>query len=456
MRPRWVGLLGALAAASCLVPDYEIVGELDDDGAPPGGEGGGTSAGEGGTDAGQGAGGASDAGGTSGKGGTGASGASGTSGAGGAAGVSGTGGSAGTTACGPGLTECDGDCVDTDTNREHCGSCDGTCNSGLVCLAGSCEASCGALTECDASCVDTMTSAEHCGGCNQPCLGECVAGECDLSCPNDRLRCGAVCCDAPPDNMVATCKAGACALECEQGLRNCGDSPPECFANDATHCGPDCTDCTQPNATAACVDVDADGSNDACNNTCLGYTFACAGVAPGKPACGSWDFESETTEGFTIWNEEQQDLTLAPSAFAGNFMTRTSFVTSGLRAMSADFDGDGSNEYGIQFRVPLCGGGQAVDLRGRRMTIDVHARTATGATPFAWNDGVSYFLTYNGSTPVPSSPGGDFNMASDEWVTATLEYPNGSDTMTATHVVFWFRVFSAWRGTVYIDNVRFE
>ena len=60
MQPRWIGLVGALVAASCLVPNYEIVGELDDDGAP-GGEGG--TGGESGTNAGQGA---SDTGGASG------------------------------------------------------------------------------------------------------------------------------------------------------------------------------------------------------------------------------------------------------------------------------------------------------------------------------------------------------------------------------------------------------
>ena len=124
--------------------------------------------------------------------------------------------------------------------------------------------------------------------------------------------------------------------------------------------------------------------------------------------------------------------------------------------MSADFEGNGSDKYGIQFRIELCGGGQAIDLRGRRLTLDVHAETESGSSAYAWNDGVNYFLTYNGATNVPFSPGGDFNMASDEWVTSTLEYPNGTETMVATHVVFWFRVFSAWRGTVYVDNVRFE
>jgi hypothetical protein len=38
----------------------------------------------------------------------------------------------------------------------------------------------------------------------------------------------------------------------------------------------------------------------------------------------------------------------------------------------------------------------------------------------------------------------------------TLEYPNGAETMAATHVVFWLRVFTPWQGTVYVDNIRFE
>jgi hypothetical protein len=124
--------------------------------------------------------------------------------------------------------------------------------------------------------------------------------------------------------------------------------------------------------------------------------------------------------------------------------------------MSVDFEGNGTDTYGIQFRIELCGGGQAIDLRGRRLTLDVYAETESGSSRFVPSDGVNYFLTYNGAAGVSGSPGGDFNMASDEWVSSTLEYPSGSETMVATHVVFWFRVFTVWRGTVYMDNIRFE
>jgi hypothetical protein len=420
-------LLGTLAAVSCLVPDFESVDSFGDSNQA-GGEAG-TSSGKGGGESGKG-------------------GASGTS-------SGGTGGSSGGAGCSVGLTECSGECVNVDTDGSHCGDCDTECSGGLVCLNGDCATDCGVLTQCGTSCVDLDTDETHCGDCDVPCLGQCIAGECDLSCPNARLRCGAVCCPSPPGNATATCQDNACGAECDATYHDCGTAQLACYASgDVAHCGAACVDCTQPNATASCGDTNADNINDGCVNTCAGFTLPCPGVA-GKPACGSWDFESATTEGWTIWNQSGPDLTAAPSAYAGNFMTRTSRRTTGLRALSVDVDGDGSDRYGIQFKIHLCPGGQAFDLKQRKLHLDVYAQTLSGTYPFAYNDGVNYFLTFNGSANVPFSPGADFNMASDEWVSATLDYGN-NDPMVATDIVFWFRVFVPWRGTVFVDNVRFE
>jgi hypothetical protein len=84
----------------------------------------------------------------------------------------------------PGNTQlCDGVCIDTTANVDHCGGCGVPCEGGLFCLAGACVDDCGALAECSGACVNTDTNDLHCGGCNAPCAGgqSCAGGSCD--CP---------------------------------------------------------------------------------------------------------------------------------------------------------------------------------------------------------------------------------------------------------------------------------
>ena len=65
------------------------------------------------------------------------------------------------------MTDCDGSCVDTQSNPDFCGDCTTACDTenGEVCLEGSCETDCGSLTNCDGACVDTQTDPDFCGDC---------------------------------------------------------------------------------------------------------------------------------------------------------------------------------------------------------------------------------------------------------------------------------------------------
>ena len=84
--------------------------------------------------------------------------------------------------------------------------------------------------------------------------------------------------------------------------------------------------------------------------------------------------------------------------------------------------------------------------------MDLYAETGSGSPTFATNDGAHYFEAYNGNTYFLGA--GDFNAASDVLTSATFTFPD--DDFTATDIVFWFRVFTAWRGTVHVDNIRIE
>jgi hypothetical protein len=45
-----------------------------------------------------------------------------------------------TTACAPGFSNCNGQCVDENSDATNCGSCAATCSSGQICLNGACAA----------------------------------------------------------------------------------------------------------------------------------------------------------------------------------------------------------------------------------------------------------------------------------------------------------------------------
>src|SRR5215831_17278689 len=116
---------------------------------------------------------------------TGGSSGAGAGGAGGSSGAGGSGGSGDGGMCPIYQSFCNGHCISTNGDPNHCGGCDVTCTNGQACSAGRCSATClPGSTNCGGSCVDTQTSNEHCGGCNNPpCpLGTgCVFGTCQTS-----------------------------------------------------------------------------------------------------------------------------------------------------------------------------------------------------------------------------------------------------------------------------------
>lgn len=77
--------------------------------------------------------------------------------------------------------ECDGLCVNVNTDSSNCGACGNVCGVGEECSAGTCESVCGpSQTFCDGFCVNTDTDDDNCGECGLVCAGgeSCVAGIC--------------------------------------------------------------------------------------------------------------------------------------------------------------------------------------------------------------------------------------------------------------------------------------
>lgn len=160
--------------------------------------------------------------------------------------------------CPTGQQRCGGQCVDTSTDPRHCGACTAACAEGQACTSGVCTATCGApLRACSGACVNVMNDRAHCGACGAACdAGVCVAGACRLTCSAPLVECpGALCVDvrsdldhcggcsaacAPQNVTAARCEAGACGYAaCASGYVDCDRDP----ANG----------CESP--TAACVEL---------------------------------------------------------------------------------------------------------------------------------------------------------------------------------------------------------
>lgn len=181
---------------------------------------------------------------------------------------------AGPLECETGQMECDGVCVDTETNVANCGGCGVACQPGQVCAAGDCMTSCpDGQDACDGGCFDLQSSRLNCGACGAACdAGEiCDAGACVANCASGQIACGGRCVDPATDRAFCgatddcegandgdmclageVCAAGACDTSCPTGQIVCGD---RCVdpSSDRAFCGAS-GDCAGANAGDACGD----------------------------------------------------------------------------------------------------------------------------------------------------------------------------------------------------------
>jgi hypothetical protein len=230
--------------------------------------------------------------------------------------------------CGAHETCCDGQCVNTSTDRDNCGACNeicvfpenpcfgsdcvgGSCQQTTlpdgtvcvfgeldgVCCGGSCDfgfecctdAQCGAGQSCCGGlCFPTANNFEHCGACNNACLptrsdtceaGVCMCGE-NLACAENE-----------------TCCSGQC-INTDTDFDNCGGCGDTCFANADTCSAGECVcgelDFSCPEGDlccgGACIDSGDDRANcGACGNTCETDEFCDAGTCTRCPGhiCGN-------------------------------------------------------------------------------------------------------------------------------------------------------------------------
>ena len=157
--------------------------------------------------------------------------------------------------CPSGLTDCNGTCVYTPSDTEHCGTCGNTCAAGQVCKKGSCACLYNNHTLCKDLCVDFQTSNQHCGSCGNACsTGQtCRAGKCECILPTQKV-CNGACIDIQTSNQ----HCGSCGNACKTG-QWCQTGKCECIFPNQTLCGDVCVDMQTSNAHCG-----------SCGNACTG------------------------------------------------------------------------------------------------------------------------------------------------------------------------------------------
>lgn len=127
--------------------------------------------------------------------------------------------------------ECDGLCVNIETDAAHCGGCGVACEPGEECRAGSCSRCGGTLSLCGETCVDLQSDAANCGGCGALCQNweTCEAGRCFAEavppppppgCPPGLTECDGICVDTQHDDE----NCGGCRVRCQPLVMECRDA----------------------------------------------------------------------------------------------------------------------------------------------------------------------------------------------------------------------------------------
>jgi Putative metal-binding motif len=127
---------------------------------------------------------------------------------------------AGTCACPPANT-CGSECVDKNTDTDHCGACFHACPTVATCVGGTCDCP-GSQTACGSICVDTQTDELNCGGCGQPCPAGATCDGGDCACPGNAAT---VCADSCVDLQSNDDHCGACGNACVHGSCQGGQCP---------------------------------------------------------------------------------------------------------------------------------------------------------------------------------------------------------------------------------------
>jgi hypothetical protein len=373
------------------------------------------------------------------------------------------------TACGEcGKYECAADKESVtceDVGKNECGGC------GVLAMAP--NSSCGdcGSWECTADKTDVKCSglnANACGGCgalaNAPGLpcGQCGTFECSVdkasTACNDpgKNACGG--CTALTGTLNAAC--GPCSVTACSADKNSLDCNSQCTA--AQVCVSGLNQCKTPDCSAANSCGMSDGAGSTCINakghcpakpnatgSCSGSScaYACSTKAlscstSAEPACGSWNFESNSV-GFEGWK-----LKNTSNADSGGLYYAAPPGGNGFGAHSLALNVDASaavNASFITITVEFCpGGALATGIQGA-FHAQVWFKPTDGKGGLG---GPGYSYIDNGSVSGP-----DVNCPPGAW----FDVPSNNVSGTSIKMVeLTIGGIEGHKGVLYFDNMYFE
>jgi len=201
---------------------------------------------------------------------------------------------------------CGTQCVDFNTDTNHCGGCDNVCPDGFICKKGGCVCP-PDMTLCGNECVDRTSDPKNCHRCGHVCPdGDiCQDGKCVASggCPSGQTDCNGTCADLSSDAN----NCGTCGNQCQQGQQcvngtcttpNCDDGNPcttDAFNPSTGTCshtpvlaGTSCpSTCVNGNTVQTCV-CDGNGNSMTSQTSCGTYVCsdgACLSTCSGNQDC---------------------------------------------------------------------------------------------------------------------------------------------------------------------------
>ncbi len=355
------------------------------------------------------------------------------------------------------FTNCGGQCIDLVSDDDHCGVCENQCTTGVAgatafCSQSSCVEQCTdtshTLCDGDERCADLDTDIEHCGSCEVSCDNApengtpiCEDGACSFQCNTNFEECGGECwptddfdddidncgecgnvCDDAPAASTQVCEDGTCSYICDEGLTDCGDL---CVNTDShwAHCG-SCNDpCgSPPNSTAICSDAACDFQCDVdyqrCGNECIEEGEFCSVCDPEQAPFGGGEGSDERP--FLICTADQ--LAAISDELSADFLLTDDIDLGGepfspigslSNLFGGSFDGDGhqienltieqSTQQGVGLFSSISSNATVSDLE--LINVDVEGASLVGAV-VGFNQGTIANITIEGVIEGSSEIGG--------------------------------------------------
>ena len=224
------------------------------------------------------------------------------------------------------LEKCGDECVDKNSNLNHCGACNHPCEGGQVCVGGKCECPSDKSNLCSTGCVAFGTN-ENCSGCGDVCQGGKQCNGTSCVCPSDIPNW----CNDSCINFGTNEHCGFCGDACTGG-KVCNGTSCQCPSSKPNWCNNSCMSFGTNEHCGSCNDKCTGGRScsggscqcpnnkpDWCNGSCVNYQTdsnncgSCGHSCDGESCSGGRCGCSFTKNGKVVNVNENVNIRSGPS-----------------------------------------------------------------------------------------------------------------------------------------------